>query len=407
MVEAFLASTSDNPKNYQEAIDGKEGDGWKKAIREELNSMEKNRVWDLVPRPRNEEIVGCRWIFTKKYLKGKIHYKARFVAQGFMESTTHLQEEIYSPVAKLTTIRMFVEIANKLNMYVAQLDIKTAFLNGKIDNKKPVYMEQPEGLGSQPGLICKLKKAIYGLKTLPKKWNECFHDFIVGTGFVRSDNDWCVYHRISGNKRVYLIIYVDDLLIAATHISELKEVQSKLINRFEMRDTGNLENFLGINFEWDKENGIVKVNQRKYILTLLNRYNMKECKTVSTPIECNLKLSKSEDMSKVTKKLNCELIGSLLYLAMGTRPGIAYAVNYLSRYQESPTDEMWKYLKRILRYLKGTAEYSLVYRRQSEESFSTLVGYSDADFGGDHVDRRSVSGYVFKLDGNVNTFHDL
>jgi Reverse transcriptase (RNA-dependent DNA polymerase) len=262
-----------------------------------------------------------------------------------------------------------------------------------------VYMKQPQGFVEGTDNVCKLKKAIYGLKIAPKRWNETFNEFITKLGFTRSHNDNCLYTKVTAESRMYIILYVDDLIIASSNLGEIEKLRKNFEQLFHMKTFGEVDRFLGIHIEYNREEGVMYLDQQEYIQEILETYGMTEGKPISTPMETNLKIERNTEPEKRTTKPYRELIGSLMYLAGATRPDIMFSVNYLSRFQDSPTEQMWKYLIRILRYLKTTASLRLMYRREASEQ--GLCGYSDADFGADINDRKSVSGYVFKLHGNT------
>ena len=277
------------------------------------------------------------------------------------------------------------------------MDVKTAFLNGNL--KEEIYMNQPDGFEEgDRNLVCRLQKSLYGLKQAPRSWNEAFNSFVLSLGFKRSNYDCCLYWKRSGDVIVYLLLYVDDILLMTNNIEEVKRIKAQLSEKFEMTDMGEIKQFLGIKVERDVNQGRLKISQPKYIDGMLKRFGMEDCRPTSTPMEQKPQFGLRENQ-EVTKYPYKELIGCLSYLMLSTRPDIAAAVNTFSRYQSAPTDEHWNHLKRILRYLKGTRDLGLVYSRATDSS--PLVGYADADWGNDGVDRRSVSGFTFQIYGST------
>lgn len=257
-------------------------------------------------------------------------------------------------------------------------------------------MQQPVGfkIGDQ---VCKLNKAIYGLKQASRSWNMRFHSFITKMGFKRSELDQCLYFWTDQRVTVYLVIYVDDILIASSSEAMIANLKKKLSTEFEMKDLNEVRTFLGLNIQRDRTNGILKIDQKQYVKKILERFGMKDCRPASIPIDPHLKLLKCENKTQFTKKPYKELVGCLMYLMVTSRPDICAAVSYFAGFQCCATDEHWTYLKRILMYLRGTADYKLIYCRSSTPE--TLCTYADADWGNDTNDRRSVSGYVLKLYG--------
>jgi hypothetical protein len=372
---------------------------WKKAIEDEMESLMKNKTWILTPLPPGRKAISCKWIFRiKKDRNGEIDkYKARLVAKGFSQEKGFDYNETYAPVAKLVTVRILLALANQFNLYVEQMDVKTAFLNGVLE--EVIYMKQPEEFQkNESNLVCKLQKSLYGLKQSPRSWNNRFHNFVVQLGFKRSYADYCLYYS-EKDKNVWLLLYVDDILLVGPDKEAIQYLKDKLSKEFDMTDLGQVNHFLGLRIIRDFKNGIIEVDQSVYIQNVLVRFGMGNCKPVSTPMENGLKLSRNEDLKLVTKEPYRELIGCLMYAALGCRPDITFAVNHFSQYQSAPTDEHWTHLKRILRYLKGSYDKKLVFKRT--ENPEAIIGYADADWANNIDDRKSVSGYIFKIYGST------
>lgn len=379
------------PRSYAEAISCDESSQWRAAMEREMESMRSNEVWELVESKNLEKDVECVdsiWLYSVKQTKDEKLYKARLVASGDMIEKED-EEDVFSPVAKPTTVRTLFCIANQNDSKVAFLDIHTAFLNADIEAGRNIYMKQPRGFQME-GKICKLKKSIYGLRNSSKNWNHCFHDFLISKGFERSKYDLCLYNRCINGNRTYLLIYVDDIFIVSDNELELKNFKIELFSRFKTSDLTDSNRFLGIDVEWSNEG--VYLSQSKYVNCILKKFRMTNCKPVLTPMEINLKIKENNDEQCNTNKPYRELIGCLSYLSNISRPDISFAVNYLSRFQKNPTEEMYNYAKRILRYLRGTIDYKLFYPKTKDLE---LVCYVDADFGSDINDRKSRSGFAF------------
>lgn len=212
--------------------------------------------------------------------------------------------------------------------------------------------------------------------------------------FVRSPNDQCLYVRGTGNERVVIVLYVDDILIAGSSLKLVKVVKQCLGGEFEMTDAGEVRQFLGMTI--DRKPGVMRISQRRYFESLLQRFEMTECKPTSTPMENRLRLPKGVEGQRTTKPYR-ELIGCLMYASFTTRPDLSAAVNYFSQFQACPNDEYWVHRKQMLRYVKGTLDVGLVYKIDKEAPF--LEVFCDADWANDLVDRRSVTGCIFKLFG--------
>lgn len=357
---------------------------WKSAMDEEMKSMKENDVWDLENLPPDKRSISCKWVLRKK--RDGI-YKARLVARGFMQKEGIDYVDTFSPVISMTALRLiFVTIINE-NLQAFTLDVKTAFLNGKLE--ETIYMDQPKGYDDSSGKKCRLKKSLYGLKQSPRQWYQKFLNFVMKLDFRQLDSEPCIFIRKLNGKKIILALYVDDLLISGSDIIETNIVISLLCKEFQMSKTERASEFLGIRMHF--ESNCLYLDQKLYIVKLLDKFKMSDCKIALTPIEPK---STPTDFQKgnVFNGPYRELVGSLLYLAYVSRPDILFAVNCLSQLQENPTDIAWCALKRILRYLKNTLDIKLVYKK-SDLEMSDLCLYVDADWGSNIQDRKSVTGY--------------
>ncbi|BES90199.1 Hydra magnipapillata [Nesidiocoris tenuis] len=389
---------------------------WRDAINDEFASMLKNKTWILCDRPSNRDTITSRLVLRTKYKKdGSIERrKARLVARGFNQRPGLDYDETYSPVIRLGTIRTMMALAAEKGMKVHQLDVVTAYLNGDID--KSIYMEIPEKLKesltelvkspdslvkkeakkmlqelSNGDKVCHLRKSLYGLKQSGRQWYKKLHHALVEMGFKPTPSDPCLYVKQKGKDMTLLGVYVDDLILTSTNEKLIVEIKKKLNEKFKTKDLGILNYCLGIEFECKED--YIKLSQKKYISDLLTKFKMENCKPVSTPQETRLKLNKPQTPDE--KLPFRSLIGSLMYLAIATRPDIAHSVSFLSQFNQDHAEDHWKAAKRILRYLSGTKEVGLVYKKTGE----LLHGYSDSDWGNNIIDRHSYSGYLFKFGG--------
>lgn len=300
--------------------------------------------------------------------------------------------ETYAPVARLPTVRLLLAVGLKLNYRLRHLDVTTAFLNGYLDEE--VFMTPPDGVDVSADKCLLLKRSIYGLKQAPKKWNERFHNFIVTLRFVQSKSDYCLYVRVQNGTTTYLVLYVDDMLLCGDDSDAIDMIVSQLSNEFKMKDLGSPRQYMGLNINIDYELGVLTIDQNDYIQRILQKFDMVDCNPSATPMEPHLQL---EDIDgALSNEPYRALLGSLMYLMLGSRPDIGFAIGYLSRFQDKATEVHFKYLKRVLRYIKGTADFALVYRRSDSP---TLIGYADADYANCKSTRRSTSGFLFKVYG--------
>lgn len=374
LADVGYAMLNDIPTSFEEAIKDEE---WKKAIDKELQALKNLETWEETKLPQGKKLIETRWIFKQKDDGVK---KARLVVRGYQQKKDDF-EIMYSPVARLTTVRMMISKAVQSNMIIHQLDIPTAFLNGTV--KSEIYIKTPEGLKTNKDTVLKLKRSLYGLTESPKCWNERIDNFLKEKGFNRSGYDSCLYFT----NKTWILIYVDDILI----IGEEKEIIEEFKREFKAKYLGKMVKFLGMEILYNIDK--ITIKQTQMIEKILTTFNMTECKTMSSPMETRFdpKLEENEIINVPYR----QLIGSLLYLTMTSRPDISYAVSLLSRYLDKPNENLWKAGKRIIRYLKGTKEKGLLFRRSDEEE--VLWGYSDADWAGDKEERKSVSGaFIFQ-----------
>lgn len=384
------------PNSYNEIKSHPDRILWENAIQDEIKSLLINNTWTLVPKPKDKNIIDCKWVFNIKNNEfGKpIRYKARLVARGFNQQYLCDYNETFAPVARIASFRFIVAFANQFNLLIHHLDVKTAFLNGNLNEE--VYMKVPEGIVTNNDYVCKLNKALYGLKQAARCWFQVFEQVLKERNFQNSSVDRCIYILNNGtvSKNVYLVLYVDDVVIACGDISILNEIKCYLMKRFQMTDLQQIKLFLGIKVT--RHNNIITLDQSSYIKLILNKFNMQDCKPISTPLETkvNYEALQSEDTYNAPCK---NLVGNLMYLMLCTRPDLSTCVNILSRYTNKNNKELWKCLKRVLRYLKGTINLKLTYRKSSDYD-NILSGYVDSDWGGsDNSDRKSTTGYLFKL----------
>lgn len=388
------------PTSYDEIKLRDDWAEWDVAVKDELKSLAVNNTWTLVPRPTNKNIVDCKWIFSIKNDEfGKpIRYKAPLVARGFSQEYLQDYNETFAPVARIASFRFIIAFANQHNLLIHHMDVKTAFLNGIL--KEEIYMKVPEGVPSKENYVCKLNKALYGLKQAARCWFEIFEKSLKEKGFQNSSVDRCIYVYNTGimHKNIYVVLYVDDLVICCGDIQTMNEFKNYLMTKFEMSDLKDIKLFLGVRVT--RVNNKITLDQSAYIQTILNKFKMQECKPISTPLETKLNYEALNSEEKYEAPCR-NLIGSLMYVMLCTRPDLSSCVNILSRYTNKNNRELWQCLKRVLRYLKGTIDLKLVYVRCDYDDI--LCGFVDSDWGGgDSTDRKSTTGYLFKMFQNCS-----
>lgn len=390
-------NTEADPQTLEEAIKDRDAALWKEALNDEMDSIMGNNTWELVDLPPGWKPIKCRFIFRRKRrVDGSIEkYKVRLVAKGFTQKQGIDYFDTYSPVARIATIRLLIAIAAIHKLYIHQMDVKTAFLNGELDEE--IYMEQPEGFATpgQEKKVCKLLKSLYGLKQAPMQWHKKFDQVILADGFKINESDKCVYTKFnaSGNG-VIICLYVDDMLIFGTDMVQVQLTKDFLSSKFNMKDLGEADVILGIQIIRNKES--IEITQSGYIEKILKKFNHFDCTPASTPLYPSLELVKNTG-SPVSQLEYSRLIGCLMYAMTSTRPDIALAVGKLSRFTSNPSDLHWFAIRRVLKYLKKTINYSLCYTGYP----SVLEGYSDASWIVRDQNHASTTGWIFTLGGGA------
>ena len=371
--------------------------GWRQAMVDEMCALQNSGTWDLVPLPPGKSVVGCRWVFTVKVgPDGKVdRLKARLVAKGYTQIFGLDYGDTFSPVAKMASVRVFLSMAAIRHWPLYQLDIKNAFLHG--DLTEEVYMEQPPGFVAQgeSGLVCHLRKSLYGLKQSPRAWFGRFSSVVQQFGMTRSEADHSVFYRHSAAGCIYLVVYVDDIVITGSDHHGITQIKQHLCHHFQTKDLGRLRYFLGIEVAQSKH-GVV-ISQRKYAMDILEETGLMNAKPIDTPMDPNAKLMPGQGEPLSDPERYRRLVGKLNYLTV-TRPDISFAVSVVSQFLNSPCEGHWDAVIRILKYIKGAPGNGLLYE---DKGHARVVGYSDADWAGSPTDRRSTSGYCIFIGDNL------
>ena len=382
------------PKTFRSALADPH---WRAAMEEEYSTLLSNNTWDLIPRPPGANVVIGKWIFRHKYLAdGSLdRYKARWVLRGFTQRPGVDYDETFSPVVKPATVRTVLSLALSRNWPVHQLDVKNAFLHGTLS--ETVYCSQPSGFvdSAHPDFVCRLNKSLYGLKQAPRAWYSRFASHLLKLGFVEAKSDTSLFIYRQGQNTVYLLLYVDDIVLTASSSALLRHTIVALQQEFSMKDLGPLHHFLGISVAQHSDG--LFMSQRQYTLDILERAGMTDCKSCSTPVDTQAKVS-AADGPPVSDATNYRsLTGALQYLTF-TRPDITYAVQQVCLHMHDPREPHLSAVKRILRYMRGTLDHGLLLRHGAA---SELTVYTDADWAGCPDTRKSTSGYAVFLGDNL------
>lgn len=369
---------------------------WNKACEDEYQSLVDRDVFDLVDRPQGRKTVKCRWVFAQKSDGRK---KARLVAKGFSQVEGVDFDEIFSPVVRFETVRLAFALSALMDWHIEGLDVKSAFLYGKLDEE--IFMEQPEGykIVGQEDKVFHLKRSLYGLKQAALSWWKALEGSMKELGFsgIQSDAGLFLHSR---DKELYVlvIVYVDDALFIGPNLEYVRTMKNRFMKKWECRDLGKISEYLGMRIQ--HINNKIYLDQMAYLEKVLERFNLhKDAKTAITPLPSGyVPQENKEPVNPRLRQRFQEVIGSLLYIMLGTRPDISYAVTKLARYSANPSiDHLTKALY-ICRYLAGTRNYALIYDGKEDHG---IEAYTDSDWAADTNDRKSITGFFFKLAGAV------
>ncbi|CAI7884241.1 unnamed protein product [Closterium sp. NIES-53] len=369
------------PATLKEALESSDAEEWKKAMESELKSIEENGTWELVELPEGRKAITSKWLFKiKSDADGKIErYKSRLVAKGYQQKEKVDYKELFSPVVKPTTLRTLLAGAAIKGWVVKQMDVKTAFLNGVLEEE--IFMAQPEGFDDGSGRVLRLKKAIYGLKQAPRQWYLKLRGVSEEIGFTPSTADHSLFMLGEGEQRSFMVVYVDDILIFSPSSDLVKEVMMKLQDKFKCKALGDVSFYLGLHIERDVE---------------------KRC------MRC-VKGPEKESVGEEERRRFHSLVGSLMYAAVNTRPDVAFATGQLARVVQCPNEEQVAAGMRVAKYLGQTPTVGLQYsaaaqRRQKgadsvEPGRLFLTAFSDASFASEPEDMTSVGGFICCVSG--------
>nr|KYP52897.1 Retrovirus-related Pol polyprotein from transposon TNT 1-94 [Cajanus cajan] len=366
-------------------------------MKEELSMIEKNQTWILVEKPQGRKVIGVKWVYrTKLNADGSINkHKARLVVKGYAQIFGVDYSDTFAPVARLETIRLLLAIAAQKNWKVYQLDVKSAFLNGFLQEE--IYVEQPQGFvkEGEEDKVYLLKKALYGLKQAPRSWYSRIDDHLLNLGFVKSLAESTLYVKHNRANILIISLYVDDLLVTGSDTRLVEKLKKQMMEVFEMTDLGLMTFFLGMEIKQGEHE--VFICQNKYAKEILKKFKLDECKEMSTPMNQKEKLSKEDGTEKIDQAYFRSMIRCLMYLT-ATHPDILNVVSILSRFMHCPSEMHLKAAKRVIRYVKGTCNFGIKYKWTEEFK---LTGFSDSDWGGSIDDMRSTFGYCFSFGSGV------
>ena len=405
------------PKTIQQADSSSFAKEWEDARHVELKRLQEMCTWQLVDPPPAADILGCRWVFAVKQKPDGIvdRFKARLVAQfGFGQKEGVDYDETYVNTAGYGTLRMFLSMVCQLDLHLHQMDVTTAFLYGDID--KEVFMKQPPGHSDGSDRVCKLIRSLYGLKQAPRIWNETLDRALREMSFVKSELDPALYILTRDGHVLFLLDFVDDMLLASASQPLIDWVKAQLSEKFKMTDLGEAEKYLRFYILRDRVKGEMWLSQVKYCTEIAVKFGCPEGPFPDTPMHSSFVMfypwelpdaglhgrpPPDSDVSYAplldvpSVKLYRQFTASLNYAAHTTRPDIAYAVSQLSRANHCPRTRHLKAARRVVFYLMGTAEWGLHYRRDDR---LMLECFTDASFKPDE-ESKARTGLILSFGG--------
>ena len=398
--EALSSITIENPtkvkipKTHEEAMASDWATYWRDAELEELKCLLTSRTFEEIDKNKaKSRPISCKWVYTlKRNPTGTIKsFKARLVCRGFEQVEGVDFNETFAPTVTATSIRIFLAVAKAKKMLIHQIDVKSAFLYGEL--KEQTYVIPPKPFKSE-GKVWLLHKALYGLRQAPRVWSEKVANLLAQVDFHPTKTDKCIFTRKDEYGIHYLLVYVDDILIASNEIEHINKIKQHLKNLVTITDMGEISRFLGVDFR-NISPELITMSQEKYIDELSKKFKIEKAnKQLNLPSIETLDLEKEPIRNDVPLR---ELIGALLFIANLTRPDIAAAVSYLSRYLDRPHPQVWNMAKKVLIYLQSTKGKVLVIGNRDG---STLEAYADASYA-TQKDRKSQTGCVLRLLGST------
>lgn len=418
----FGVNLPHEPTTMEEALAGPDREAWLASREDEFQSHMENGTWSLTNLPPGRKALDCTWVLrVKTDAEGRLERrKTRLVIKGFQQREGIDFQEVFAPVAKAPTLRVLLAAAAVCGWKAEQMDVKTAFLYGVVEEE--IFMKQPEGYDDGSGRVCRLNKAIYGLKQAPRCWYARLVEVLEAIGFVVSGCDESLFMTEGSKEKVYLLVYVDDILLFSPSLEQIKEVQGKLRETFQCKALGPVGYYLGLHVERDEVKGWLKLHQHKYHSAMGEKYGLEGGRSVRTPLPSGFQLHLGEEESEALdpemQRRFQSMVGSLMYASVNTRPDIAFAVSQLARVVSRPLQEHLDAAERLVRYLGSTSRVGLQYsvhgqlKQKGVEVMCEKSGappkhgrlylscFTDATWASDVSDSTSHGGYICCVGGS-------
>lgn len=370
----------------------KELEKWKAAMREELEALRKRGTFEFVERPKDRRVIANQWVFDEKP-DGRL--KARLVAKGFTQIEGVDFDQVFSPVVRFESLRLILALCALKDMHILGVDVRNAYLYTELNEE--IYMQQPEGFAI-PGkehLVIRLRRALYGLKQAGLEWWKTMSKSMEELGFVRLNSDAGIFtytDKKTGSKCI-AVVYVDDALFCSADRALAEKLKKQFMAKWECRDLGDAKEFLRMRIT--KQGQLIAIDQVAYLEKVLQRTGMVNAKPAATPLPAGYYPEPNEgEVDPELRQRFQIVIGSLLYIMLGTRPDISFAVTKLAQFSANPSNEHLKKALHVCRYLVGTKDYRLVYDGRQGSGLNAMT---DSDWGSDPTTRRSQTGFFLSL----------
>ena len=404
--EAALPASEINgisiPRTYKEAINDKRyGPKWKQAVIEEIKSLIANGTWEEYVLPKGANLVSTKWVFAIKLNPdGSIErFKARLVARGFSQQHGIDYNETFAPTVRMDSLRLFLAMVAKNDFECHHFDIKNAYTESKL--KEQIFLAPPQGVAVKKGKVLHALRSLYGLKQAGRDWNLLLKKFLLEKGFVQSLADPCLY--VHPTNRIWLLVYVDDILAAAEKMTKIDWFYEVLSSRFNAKNLGEVNMILGARVTRDRKNKTIYLDQENYLNATLNLFGIPKgkYKAKDTPAAdyTNLRPATDKDERIDTSQYQ-QGVGKLMYAMILTRPDIAFVLGRLAQYMTDPAIHHGQALKNLMRYLRSTIKQKIRFGPGGAHE-NEFVVYTDADWASDKADRKSISGGVGMFYGGV------
>ncbi|CAI7836602.1 unnamed protein product [Closterium sp. NIES-53] len=389
-------NTPKEPTTVQQALGGEYKEKWREAMDRELKALKERNTWKVVPisMAQNKTILTGKWVFrVKTKADGTIDkFKARWVVRGFDQEHGRDFTETFAPVSRHTSLRILLAIAAMKRKKLRQIDVANAFLYAPVDAE--IYVELPHGSHGETNQVCQLQKSLYGIKQAPRLWQQYLHTRLTRIGFKQLPHDQGMYRLSKSDDYILLIVYVDDLLYIGSNDDITTWFEGELQQDLTLTVSSTVTQYLGLNIR--EEEGAIYINAAKYADTIAKRFAITPT-AISTPYRYatgkeGSALLKPAGIRNYQKKLGC-----LLFAAVTCRPDLSYSASQLATYLKRPETEHLAELDRALHYFVSTPMIGLTYYKNATTP-TELVGYVDADHASDADNRRSRTGYIYRLE---------